>query len=247
MTRGRGVKKPVRRVRVVAGRHPRPVGATAVEPEVIESATTIVEAVSPVVVDVVPTEVAAAVLEPPEVDRAGTVRSVDPEPVVKRAFPLVAVLGVVLVLAAGFAVWAGVATQALRPGTNVALVDNAATDLVLRQVTDAVRDTFSYDHSDTGRTEQAAARVLDGRAIEQYRELFAEVRKVAPAQKLVLTTTIRAAGVREIQGDTATVLVFVDQQMLRTGDNVQNSGAAQLEVTARRDGPNWRIIELKVL
>ncbi|MGW0522028.1 hypothetical protein [Crossiella sp. NPDC003009] len=162
-------------------------------------------------------------------------------------FPLVTVLSVVLVLATGLAVWAGIAASALRPSDNSALVDNATTDLVLRQVTDAVRDTFSYDHADTGRTEQAANRVLTDRAIEQYRELFAEVRKVAPEQKLVLTTTIRAAGVRELRGDRATVLVFVDQQMLRTRDNAQNSGAAQLEVGVRREGEAWRIVELRVL
>ncbi|MCK2241992.1 MULTISPECIES: hypothetical protein [unclassified Crossiella] len=241
MTRGRGVKKPVRRVRVVAGRHPKPVAAA--EPVVTRPAASPPE--NAVAVEIAPAEVEPPLPAPTEtVPEPGEPTSEAP---VQRRFPLVPVLSVVLVVAIGFVIWAAVATQSLRPGGNVALVDNATTDVVLRQVTDAVRDTFSYDHADTGRTEQAAARVLDGRAIEQYRELFAEVRKVAPAQKLVLTTTIRAAGVREIQGDTATLLIFVDQQMLRTGDNVQNSGAAQLEITARRDGPNWRIVELKVL
>lgn len=241
MKRGQRAKKAVRRAPVVAGRRPRtgpPTQVVVAEPEI---AAELPEAAQP--------EPEAA--EPSwqeEPDQPELPMETEPEETPeRRPSPLIAALTVVLVLATAFAIWAAVEATTLQPSANTALVDNATTDQVIRQVTDGIRDTFSYDHTDTRRTEQAADRVLAERAIEQYRELFAEVRRVAPEQKLVLTTTIRAAGVREIQGDRAVLLVFVDQQLLRAGDHAQNSGAAQLEVTARREGADWRIVELRVL
>jgi Mce-associated membrane protein len=61
--------------------------------------------------------------------------------------------------------------------------------------------------------------VLVGDAVVQYEGSFAAARSQAQEQKLVRTTTIRSTGVRELRGDTARLLVFLDQQTLRTGAN----------------------------
>jgi Mce-associated membrane protein len=61
------------------------------------------------------------------------------------------------------------------------------------------------------------------------------------AQKLVRTTTIGSIAVRDLRGDTARLLVFVDQQTLNTTSDQQSSSVAALDVTARKVDGAWKI------
>ena len=133
------------------------------------------------------------------------------------------------------------------PMANTALVDTATTNQVQAQVKSAIENSFSYDYTDTGRTEKAARAVLVGDAMRQYEQLFDKVRSQAAQQKLVLVSTVRAIAVRELAGDDATLLVFVDQQAVRTGDNGNTSTTAQLRVLAHRSGGTWQVTGLTVL
>ena len=133
------------------------------------------------------------------------------------------------------------------PMANTALVDNATTGQVEAQVKTAIENSFSYDYTDTARTEKAARAVLVGDAMREYEQLFAKVRSQATQQQLVLVSTVRAIAVRELTGDDATLLVFVDQQAVRTGDNGNTSTSAQLRVVAHRSGAVWRVTGLTVL
>ncbi|QUQ66366.1 hypothetical protein [Kutzneria sp. CA-103260] len=133
------------------------------------------------------------------------------------------------------------------PMANTALVDTTTTSQVEAQVKTAVENSFSYDYTDTARTEKAAKAVLVGDAMREYEQLFAKVRTQASEQQLVLVSTVRAIAVRELKGDDATLLVFVDQQAVRTGDNGNTSTSAQLTVVAHRTGDSWRITGLTVL
>ena len=159
---------------------------------------------------------------------------------------LLGVLAASLVAAGGF----GIGLQELAHGPitgNAALSDRAATEQVTAEVSRAVRGSFTYDYGNPQRTEQEAAAVLTGPAIQQYRQLFGQVKQVAPQQKLVFTTTVRSAGVQEIRGDRARVLLFVDQQGVRADNDQRRSGSAQLDVTAQRAGPAWKVSEIRVL
>lgn len=151
----------------------------------------------------------------------------------------------VIVVAIAAAVWFWV--DQAPPMTNTALVDTATTSQVKNQVKKAVENSFSYDYTDTARTEKAARSVLVGDAMRQYEQLFEQVRTQAAAQKLVLVSTVRAIAVRELHNDDATLLVFVDQQAVRTGDNGNTSTSAQLRVVAHRTGDTWRVTGLTVL
>lgn len=151
----------------------------------------------------------------------------------------------VIVVAIAAAVWFWV--DQAPPMTNTALVDTATTSQVKDQVKKAVENSFSYDYTDTARTEKAARSVLVGDAMRQYEQLFEQVRTQAVAQKLVLVSTVRAIAVRELHTDDATLLVFVDQQAVRTGDNGNTSTSAQLRVVAHRTGDTWRVTGLTVL
>ena len=129
--------------------------------------------------------------------------------------------------------------------SNQALVDPAATSKVVEDVDAALGKVFSYRYDNTAATEQAAKQTLTGNALGQYNDLFAQVKQQAPAQKLLLTTKVVDSGVTMLQGEHAQLLVFLDQSATR-GDNNQSSlAAAELTVTAQRQGDHWVITDLR--
>ncbi|MFJ4105194.1 hypothetical protein [Amycolatopsis japonica] len=127
---------------------------------------------------------------------------------------------------------------------NTALTDVGATAEVNSAVTVALDKIFSYSYDRTDVTEKAAAAVLRGKALESYNRLFAQVREKAPAQKLVLTTRVSSSAVQELGDGKARLLVFLDQAAVRADNNSSTAAAAQLSITAEREGENWVITDL---
>ncbi|MEV4054081.1 hypothetical protein AB0J55_23055 [Amycolatopsis sp. NPDC049688] len=128
---------------------------------------------------------------------------------------------------------------------NVALTDVGATADVTSAVTLAVNRIFSYSYDRTDVTEKAAAAVLRGSAKDSYDKLFAEVRRKAPEQKLVLTSRVSAIAVQELKNGHARLLVFLDQSAVRADNNATDSAAAQLSVTAEHTGDGWVVTQLE--
>ncbi|MFI7679706.1 hypothetical protein [Actinophytocola sp. NPDC049390] len=187
--------------------------------------------------DVVDTEV-----DPPEEEPG------PPEPTgFFRPRRVVVALGVLAALLTGAGTWALVAANDLRSAgaaQNSALVDTGRTAEVSAAVTSALNQIFSYSYDKTEVTEQAADAVLRGEALETYDRLFAEVRDKAPGQKLVLTTRVVHSAVQSLDGDRARLLVFLDQSATRVDTNTTNAAAAQLSVTAKREGGHWVITDM---
>lgn len=156
-------------------------------------------------------------------------------------------LGVLAALLVGAGAWALVAAGDLRSSGaahNSALVDTGRTAEVSAAVSSALSQIFSYSYDKTEVTEKAAAAVLRGAALEVYDKLFAEVRDKAPGQKLVLTTRVVYSAVQSLEGDRARLLVFLDQSATRVDTNTTNAAAAQLSVTAKREGGHWVITDM---
>jgi Mce-associated membrane protein len=163
-----------------------------------------------------------------------------------RTALLAAVLALLTVLLGGFAAWAAGRASDLRGSAdtgNTALTDTARTSELKGTIAQDVDAIFSYDYADTVRTDDAAKRVLTGRAVQQYAALLAQVRAQAPVQKLVLTTTVTDTGVEMIDGDRARVLVFADQRNTSTAAKGGGTAyaAAMFAVDAVRQGGAWRI------
>ena len=78
-------------------------------------------------------------------------------------------------------------------------------------------------------------------AREEYDLLFASLEERAPGQKLLLTAQVQVAAVKELRGDTAKLLVFLDQASQRATDDESSVSAAQLAVDAERIDGTWRI------
>jgi Mce-associated membrane protein len=104
-----------------------------------------------------------------------------------------------------------------------------------------VQTIFSYNYAHTGTTSAAAQQLLTGAAITQYNTLFKLVRQQAPAEKLVVTTTVTNSGVELLTGGQARVLVFVNQQDTRAGTSQTSYGGAMLAVTAVFQAGRWKI------
>lgn len=124
---------------------------------------------------------------------------------------------------------------------NIAVVDATATKTVQAHVSQALTRLLSFSHTDPSMTETAAADLLIGQAREEFDQLFADMLKSADGQELELSATVRAVGVKELDEDSAELLVFLDQYSERVGDEERSISAAQIGVTAERDGSDWII------
>ncbi|WP_037309878.1 hypothetical protein [Amycolatopsis orientalis] len=182
---------------------------------------------------------------PDEADPVDDVPEVSEETVapVRRRGALA--FGAVALVMAGLAGWFAIEARDTTAvlAHNTALTDVAATAEVSDQVGKALGTIFSYRYDDPAKSEQAAKEVLSGPALGQYDQLFAQVRNLATAQKLVVTSTPVVSGVKILDGDRASLLVFLDQTGVR-GDGQRSSGAAQLSVTAERSEGRWRVTAL---
>lgn len=130
---------------------------------------------------------------------------------------------------------------------NHALVDAKATAGVQSAVSKALTGVLSYDYREPAKTEAAADSLLAGDARKEYDTLFASLQQRAPDQKLVLTAQVEAAGVKELTDNSAKLLVFLDQSSQRADDKEASISAAQLSITAKKVGGEWKITELKPL
>jgi Mce-associated membrane protein len=178
---------------------------------------------------------------------AAAVRAAKPSVTRRSSRWLPAVLGVVAVLLGGLAVWFNGEANNLRSGAsvrNVALTDTARTSEVMGEVTDAVNVLFSYDYANIPKTDQAIQRLLTGRAVQEYENIFAVVRTQAPIQKLILTTTVTDGGVELLDGDHARLLLFADQRSTSTTSKNTSYSAAMVAVDAVRQGGTWKIASI---
>jgi Mce-associated membrane protein len=157
----------------------------------------------------------------------------------RRAPWAVAAVAVVMVGLAGWFTLEAQSTNAV-VAHNTGLSDVAGTADASKQISAALGTLFSYRYDDPAKNERAAKELLAGPALAQYDQLFGQVRTLAADQKLVVTSTAVAAGVKLLDGDRAALLVFLDQTGTR-GDGQHSTGAAQLSVTAERVAGKWRV------
>ncbi|MFE7617722.1 hypothetical protein [Streptomyces sp. NPDC057496] len=158
---------------------------------------------------------------------------------------LPAVLGVLTVLLGAYAAWAFASAGDLRDDParqNTALTDIGRTSEVKGQISEAVGAVFSYDYASPAKSDRAVKSHLTGRAVEQHRDMLAQVRAQGQKQKLVLTTTVTDSGVERLNGDRARLLIYADQSNTRTGKAEETTyAAAMFAVDAVRRGGTWRI------
>jgi Mce-associated membrane protein len=134
-----------------------------------------------------------------------------------------------------------------KASSNHALSDPNRTSEVIAEVSTGLNQVFSYDYRKPQEAEAAAKRWLTGSAPAQYRTLFDQLQKLAPGQKLTFVAKVSVAGVTNLEGDHARLLVFLDQESTRASDGQSSISAAQVRIGAVRDGNLWRIDDIHPL
>ncbi|WP_079170470.1 hypothetical protein [Mangrovactinospora gilvigrisea] len=157
----------------------------------------------------------------------------------------------------GYAAFAATRASAAGGGSadpasrNTALTDAAGTSALKGAVTSAVNAAFSYDYAKPNATQQAADKWLTGRARSQHATMFRAIRAQGPKLKLLLTTTVTGAGVQQLNGGRARVLIYADQRTVATpakAKSPQSSDApAAFAADAVKTASGWRLTTLDTL
>ncbi|MEW5629226.1 hypothetical protein AB1388_22035 [Streptomyces hydrogenans] len=166
-----------------------------------------------------------------------------PATALRRRAALATVLAVLL-LGGGAFFYGAHQLRSTPSARNQALTDAAATTRVGGDVGEGLARIFSYTPTSADAAERSAGSVLAGRAARQYTDLFAQVRESLVEQRITLSTQAVRTGVIELDGDTARLLVFLDQ-VSRRDKGAATAAAAQLTVTARFQDDRWLITDIK--
>lgn len=161
--------------------------------------------------------------------------------------PMLAVLLVALVVAGGYAWWQVRDLSAASTADNLAHVETTETARVEAEITRALETLFSYDHELPELAQSNADELLRGDARDEWDTIYQSFEDQAVGQDLMLASTVRRVGVRELSSDTADVVVFMDQTSARAGDESASLAAAQLAIAAEHHDGAWRITEIDLL
>jgi Mce-associated membrane protein len=164
----------------------------------------------------------------------------------RNPYLLVGALVIVGLLFVGAAVLFKIQDSKISSATsNTALLDVAKTAQAKDQVSKAAEALFSYDFNNIAKTENAAKDLLVGAdVINKYDALMGEVKRLAPAQKMVVTCKVTRSGVIMLNGDLAKVMVFIDQTSTRADTQQTTAGSAQLHLNAQLQGDQWKITDM---
>lgn len=161
-----------------------------------------------------------------------------PRPVTARR---VAVVLAAVLTACGL--WASTAAFALRLNADDRTAQGA--DEVTARVRDGLQRAFSYDFERPLDGPAAAREVFTGSATTRYEELIRPVRDQGQDQRVRLATRVVRAGVTDLDGDRAELLVFLDQHATRADNGATSASGARLHVRAHRSGTRWLITGLR--
>lgn len=164
---------------------------------------------------------------------------------IRRSLPVVLAAALLVVGLLGW--WMQYDLHRAGSADNAAVIDSKATAEVQSAVSQSLGRVLTYDFQDPKTTQTAADSLLAGDARSEYDTLFASLQERAPGQKLMLTAQVQAVGVKELKGDKAELLVFLDQSSQRAADDESSVSAAQLAVGAKKVDGVWKITSLKPL
>jgi Mce-associated membrane protein len=128
---------------------------------------------------------------------------------------------------------------------NQAFVDAEGTATVTTQAKAALEAVFSYTWSDPETWRTAVRKWATGPAAQQLQELFGKSIGSIREQKLTVLCTAVDIGLRELRADTAQLLVYLNQKVLRTSAPQTISATAVL-IRMQRGPQGWQLIDVQV-
>lgn len=184
---------------------------------------------------------------PPEPTVSGPPAATTTDPARARQIRRLTVLGVAAVLLLAAAALLAVGNHQARVSGvlgNHALVDADGTTEAVSQLTAAVKTVYSYDYRSLDKTEADAKQLITGEFAGDFDRIFAPVRQFAPKEQAVLETEVPTAGVMQLGGDRARLLMMVDQRGTRVGNQPLPPVSARLVVEAQRVDGRWLIAKV---
>lgn len=182
--------------------------------------------------------------EPPVADRPAA-KPVDPARARQvRRLTVLGVAAVLLLAAAGLLAFGNHEARTSGVLANHALVDADGTAEVISQLASAVKTVYSYDYRSLDKTEADAKQLITGEFAGEFDRIFAPVKEMAPKEQAVLNTDVPTAGVMQLSGDRARVLMMVDQRGTHTGNQPLPPVTARLVVEAQRVDGRWLIAKV---
>lgn len=161
-----------------------------------------------------------------------------------RRLIALAVAAVLLIAAAVVLAFANHSARANGPLSNEAFVDTSSTSEVEAETTAAIKTVYSYDYRTLDANQAAAKAVTTGQFSQDFDKVFDAVKQLAPKEQAVMTTDVPAAGVLQLEGDRARLLMMVDQKGTKGGSQPIGGASARLVVGAQRVDGHWKISEV---
>ena len=159
---------------------------------------------------------------------------------------LVLLVLVIVALVALAAVFRGQAERASTGAArNQAVIDTGANTELVGQVSKAIETVLSYDYTKLDENEKAAREVITGGYVQEYDKTFAEIRKSATEQKVVLKTTVLLAGVKQLGPERAELIATMNLDSVKDGAPVSAPG--RVAVVANRVDGRWKIAQVALL
>ncbi|MBW0105447.1 hypothetical protein [Pseudonocardia sp. KRD291] len=165
-------------------------------------------------------------------------------PTTRRGTALLLAVTVLLSAAAVFFAVSFFGMRFTGAATNTALSDVGTTAAVSEQIGEAVTKVYSFDFARLDQAEADARAGITAPFDQQFDQIFGNVRQLAPQQQAVVTATVPKSAVASIDGDRATVYLFVNQVITRVDDRgarQQGGAAARLRVDAQNVDGRWKI------
>ena len=142
--------------------------------------------------------------------------------------------------AVALALLTGGTASAAQPD-NLAFLDAAQTQSVIDQAGAMLVAVLSYDYRRLDENAQLAKEKGTDAYVAQHTDMLNKVRTTASRQKQLVTTTVAAAGVRDLRADTAKLVVFLDQATNRGDTNKTTTAGATVVVDLRLVGTQWKL------
>lgn len=159
---------------------------------------------------------------------------------------LVLLVLVIVVLSTMAAVFRGQADRATTgAANNRAVIDTGANTEVVGQISKAIETVLSYDFNQLDENERAARDVITGGYVAEYEATFADIRRTATEQKVVLKTTVLLAGVKQLGADRAELIATMNLDSVR--DGAPASAPGRVRVIANRVDGRWKIAQMELL
>ncbi|MGH3435703.1 MAG: hypothetical protein ACRDRN_04475 [Sciscionella sp.] len=171
-----------------------------------------------------------------------------------RKWLLPTCLIVIAVVLAAFAAFAGVMwRQAKDSSGNSALTDAATTNQATTQVSNALNTLLAFDYKKPNKNDQAVKNLIDGKLGDcgssgkvGYDKLMGVLKQQGPKQQLTLRSTVLKAGVQQLQGDRAQLLVLLDQEYSKGAGKAAKQSSAVVAATVQAVNKNggWKLRSL---